>query len=98
MSVKRTLVEIAHDESYGDALLEHINNNLRGKDMRAERIVTNQKIIDAIEAKVKATFSKIANMKIGTVESAVEVLNHLAYVSGLRFAKELIEKRIEVTE
>ena len=60
--------------------------------------MTNQEIIDAIEAKVKATFSKIANMKIGTVNSAVEALNNIAYIGGLRFAKELIEKRIEVTE
>ena len=43
MSVKRTLVEIAHDEGYGDALLKYININLRGKDMLAERIVTIEK-------------------------------------------------------
>jgi hypothetical protein len=60
--------------------------------------MTNQQIIDAIEAEIKAAFSKIANMKIGTVNSAVESLNHIAYVNGLRFARELIEKRDEVTE
>jgi hypothetical protein len=37
-------------------------------------------------------------MKTGTVNSAVEALNHLAYINGLRFAKELIDKRAKVTE
>lgn len=60
--------------------------------------MSDQEIIDAIEAEIEATFSKIANLKIGTVNSAVEALNHLAYINGLRFARELIEKRIEVTE
>jgi hypothetical protein len=60
--------------------------------------MSDQQIIDAIEAEVKATFSKIANMKTGTVNSAVEALNHLAYINGLRFAKELIDKRAKVTE
>lgn len=45
MAVKKTLVEIAHDEGYGYALLEYININLRGKDMRAERIVTIQESV-----------------------------------------------------
>jgi hypothetical protein len=39
MAVKTTLVEIKHDEGYGDMLLMHINNSLRGKDMIAMRIV-----------------------------------------------------------
>lgn len=60
--------------------------------------MSDQQVIDAIEAEVNATFSKIANMKIGSVDSAVKVLNHIAYINGLRFAKELIEKRAEVTE
>ncbi len=39
MAVKTTLVEIKHDEGYGEMLLEYINNSLRGKDMIAVRIV-----------------------------------------------------------
>ena len=42
MSAKRTLVEIAHDEGYGEHLLLHINSAFGGKDMRAERILTIQ--------------------------------------------------------
>jgi hypothetical protein len=39
MAVKTTLVEIKHDEGYGDMLLDFINNSLRGKDMIAVRII-----------------------------------------------------------
>lgn len=33
MVTKTTLVEIEHDEGYGDNLLEYLNITLRGKDM-----------------------------------------------------------------
>ena len=39
MGLTKSLVEITHDEGYGDDLLLHINNAFRQKDMRAERIV-----------------------------------------------------------
>ena len=60
--------------------------------------MSDQKIIDAIEAEEKKTLSQIGKIKLGSLRSANEVLMQLAYVNGLRFAKELIEKRIEVTE
>ena len=60
--------------------------------------MTNKEIIDAIEAEVKKTLSQIGKIKLGSLRSANEVLMQIAYVNGLRFAKELIEKRIEVTE
>ena len=60
--------------------------------------MTNQEIIDAIEAEEKKTFEQIVKIKLGSLRSANEVLMQLAYVNGLRFAKELIEKAIEVTE
>ena len=40
MGLTKSLVEITHDEGYGDDLLLHINNAFRQKDMRADRIVT----------------------------------------------------------
>ncbi len=46
MSTKRSLVEILHDEWYGEELLVHINIALKGKDMIAERII-EQSWIDA---------------------------------------------------
>jgi len=39
MAIKRSLIELVHDEGYGDDLVKHINIALRGKDMRAERVV-----------------------------------------------------------
>lgn len=60
--------------------------------------MTNKEIIDAIDAEEKKTFNQIGKIKLGSLRSANEVLMQLAYVNGLRFAKELIEKRIEVTE
>ena len=60
--------------------------------------MNDKQIIDAIEAEEKKTFEQIWKIKLGSLRSANEVLMQLAYVNGLRFAKELIEKRIEVTE
>ena len=37
--LKRTLIELVHDEGYGEDLLRHLNTSLYGKDMRAERVV-----------------------------------------------------------
>ena len=39
MPTTKTLVEIEHDTGYGDQLISHLNIALRGKDMRANRIV-----------------------------------------------------------
>lgn len=60
--------------------------------------MTNKEIIDAIEAEIAKTFAETGKIKLGSLRSANEVLMQLAYVNGLRFAKELIEKRIEVTK
>lgn len=98
MSVKKTWVEIIHDEGYGDALLEYININFRGKDMLAKRVVTIQEIIDVIEAEEKKIFAETAKIKLGSPRSVTEVVKHIAYVNGLRFAMELVEKAKEVTE
>ena len=38
MGLMKSLVEITHDEGYGDLLLIHINNAFGGRDMRAERV------------------------------------------------------------
>ena len=41
MSIKRSFVEIVHDEGYGDDLLFHVNTAMRGKDMRALRVISS---------------------------------------------------------
>ena len=60
--------------------------------------MSDQEIIDTIEAEIKKTFAETAEINLGSTRSAYEVIKHIAYVNGLRFAKELIEKRIEVTK
>jgi hypothetical protein len=42
MSTKKSLVEFIHDEGYGDDLVWHINLALKGKDMRAIRVVAEE--------------------------------------------------------
>lgn len=39
MSTTKSLIEIVHDEGYGDSLLMHINHAFGSKDMRALRVV-----------------------------------------------------------
>ena len=39
MPTKKSLVEVTHDDGYGDSLLMHINSAFGGKDMRADKIV-----------------------------------------------------------
>ena len=39
MGLMKSLVEITHDDGYGDLLLMHINHAFACKDMRAERVV-----------------------------------------------------------
>ena len=60
--------------------------------------MTNQETIDAIEAEIKAAQELSKRVRLTSTGAAETILGHLAYVNGLRFAKELIEKRIEVTE
>ena len=72
MALKTTIVEIKHDEGYGDMLLLHINNSLRGKDMIAERIIDTE-IMETDIAKAKETLSKIKKTH----------RNHSSYARGL---------------
>lgn len=59
--------------------------------------MSDQEIIDAIEAEVKATQELSKKLRL-TSTGAPETFLSLAYVNGLRFAKELIDKRAKVTE
>jgi hypothetical protein len=59
--------------------------------------MSDQQIIDAIEAEIKATQELSKKLRL-TDTGAPETFLHLAYVNGLRFAKNLIDKRAEVTE
>ena len=65
MGLTKSLVEITHDEGYGDDLLLHINNAFRQKDMRADRIVTEEQVLAARDERIRAEIalglSKITN-------------------------------------
>lgn len=50
MGTKRSFIEVVHDEGYGDDLLFHVNAAMRGKDMRAERVVDGDLLEAAKEA------------------------------------------------
>lgn len=67
MGLTKSFIEITHDTGYEDALLKHINNALAGKDMRADRIVTEQDILAArderIRAEIAASFSKMEALR-----------------------------------
>lgn len=60
--------------------------------------MSDQEIIDAIDAEIEATQKLSSKVRLTSTGAAETILGHMAYVNGLRFAKELIEKRIEVTE
>ena len=60
--------------------------------------MTNQEIIDAIEAEIRATQELSKKVRLTNLSAPGALLKFNAYLSGLRFAKELIETRIEVTE
>ena len=53
--------------------------------------MSNQEIIDAIEAEIKAAQELSKRVRLTSTGAAETILGHLAYVNGLRFAKELIE-------
>ena len=49
MGLKRSLVEILHDDGYGDQVLQHVNNSLCGKEMMATTVI-DAGFIDAAKA------------------------------------------------
>jgi len=80
MAIKTTLVEIKHDEGYGDMLLMHINNSLRGKDMIAKRIIDTERLeTDIAEAKERLMWSlsttDYAQGLVDGLESAYDLLH-----------------------
>jgi hypothetical protein len=78
MALKKTIVEIKHDEGYGDMLLLHINNSLRGKDMIAERIIDTERMETDI-AKAKERLRKTRK----GVDMEVIHDSHLNYAQGV---------------
>jgi hypothetical protein len=55
MGTKRSLIEVVHDEGYGDALLMHINHAFGTRDMRAERVLQSEPRLLAAALRTIAT-------------------------------------------
>ena len=60
MGTKHSLVEIKHDEGYGDNLVEYLNISLRGKDMMGVRVVDPQSTIEVLE-QVRSKIGGLSN-------------------------------------
>ena len=78
MALKTTIVEIKHDEGYGDMLLLHINNSLRGKDMIAERIID----MERMETDIAKAKERLRKTRKG-VDMEVIHDSHLNYSQGV---------------
>jgi hypothetical protein len=50
MAVKRSFIEVVHDEGYGEDLLQHVNDAFRGKDMQAKNVYDGDLAAAAMEA------------------------------------------------
>lgn len=58
MATKTTLVEILHDTGYGEDVLFYLNLALRGKDMRAIRVVDVSTQEEDRQRRAKAWFDR----------------------------------------
>ena len=53
MGTKRSLIEVVHDEGYGDALLMHMNHAFGTRDMRAERVMQSEPRLLELRSKLE---------------------------------------------
>lgn len=44
MAIKKSLIELMHDEGYGDDLINHLNIALRGKDMTGVKVINQAEL------------------------------------------------------
>ena len=79
MAIKTTIVEIKHDEGYGDMLLLHINNSLRGKDMIAERIIDTERM----ETDIAKAKERLRKTRKGVDMGVIHFDSHLNYAQGV---------------
>lgn len=57
--------------------------------------MSDQEIIDAIDAEIEATFQLSRKVRLNSTGAAETILGHIAYVNGVNFARDLIVKRME---
>ena len=57
--------------------------------------MSDQEIIDAIDAEIEGTEVSNQNIKLNSWGASETICGNIAYANGLRFARELIVKRME---
>jgi hypothetical protein len=57
--------------------------------------VTDQEILDRIDAEIAATRTTCENLKRGTLGYHELLCGHIGFINGLKFARALIEKQTE---
>jgi len=57
--------------------------------------MSDQEIIDAIDAEIEGTEVSSRNIKLNSRGASETICGNIAYVNGLRFARALIVKRME---
>ena len=60
--------------------------------------MTDQEIIDAIDAEIEGTEVSSRNIKLNSRGASETICGNIAYVNGLRFARDLIAKRMEASQ
>ena len=50
MATKKSLIEVLHDEGYGESLLMHINHAFGSKDMSALRVIDHEAFVTMLAA------------------------------------------------
>jgi hypothetical protein len=66
MGTKRSLIEVVHDEGYGDALLMHINHAFGSRDMRADDAASYDAEVlrDRRDGSVQSFVQEVANASV----------------------------------
>jgi hypothetical protein len=57
--------------------------------------MSDQEIMNAIDAEIEGVEVANRNIRLGSLGAAETILGSIAFINGLRFARELIVKRME---
>ena len=60
--------------------------------------MSDQEIINAIDAEIEGTEVSSRNIKLNSWGASETICGNIAYVNGLRFARALIVKRMEASK
>ena len=60
--------------------------------------MSDQEIINAIDKEIEAVRVANTRVRLSSPGGSETILGHIAYVNGLRFARDLIAKRMEASK